>query len=123
MSTATDFSPLLPHYTVAQIAAFLGVKPRTVKTLIRSGRLGCIHISARICRITAEQFNAYIATQETQGSCPTQHNDSNTQAIGSCLPRPGRPPTTASAGTIPRTSNAALEQRANEMLEQRGRRS
>ncbi|MGB6067120.1 MAG: helix-turn-helix domain-containing protein [Desulfomonilaceae bacterium] len=51
--------------TATDVAAIMGVSPKTVHKLVREGKLPCVQVTARERRFTPEQVQQYIESQST----------------------------------------------------------
>lgn len=49
--------------TPADVAEILGISVKTVHKLVREGKLGCVQVTAKERRFTAQQVSAYIEGQ------------------------------------------------------------
>jgi excisionase family DNA binding protein len=53
-----------PYYTIAEVAAKLGVHTNTIHNMLKSGRMEAYRIGTRIIRITPDQIKAAMKEQE-----------------------------------------------------------
>jgi excisionase family DNA binding protein len=53
-------------HTVKDVAAALGISPKTVHKLVREKKLACVQVTARERRFTPEQVQEYIRAQSTK---------------------------------------------------------